>query len=409
MCLQSLEVFFVLARDDMKIATKLAVRLFPGLVTTLLLFIVLHQEVVFSCITGLFIQIIYRFTFIAVMKSLPFSFTLGEASIVTQALVIFLYNCYLKLPFIETAKTLNDDLNLLLQIGLLGVISIALVAFIVPIFRRWFLFYALFFTVVFIVCLVPIRDKLAIAILIDFIFSDLERIGIVGVYIALLALAGFAVSWQIKKSTSVTTSVRKIFHVLIVMVFVPGLIFQCQFLYVASTVILAVFIVLETARVIQLYPVSEVLETSVKAFIDEKDAGKIALTPIYLLVGCAAPLWIHNSPCDLTGSSAFELLPLLSGVLSIGIGDTFASIVGSTIGRHKWGNTSKSVEGTLASIAAQAAFIYSLNFLGFIPLSLKLSAVCGIAVISNSLIEALTDQVDNLVLPLVTYIVLAYK
>lgn len=409
MFLQSLETFFVLARSDLKIPTKLAVRLLPGLVTTLLLFLVLHQEVIFSCITGLFVMLIYRFSFLYTMKSLPFSFTLGEASIVTQGLIIFLYNCYLKLPFIEESKSLTEDLNIILQIGLLGVIAITLVAFIVPVFRKWFMFYALFISVVTIICIVPLHNKLAVAVLIDFIFSDIERICIVGVYIALLLLAGVTVTWQIRKGQRVTTSIRKIFHVLIVSVFVPGLIFQCQFLYVASAVILAVFIVLETARVIKLYPVSEALESSVEAFIDEKDAGKVALTPIYLLVGCSAPLWIHNSPCDLTGSSAFELLPLLSGVLSIGIGDTFASIVGSSIGRHKWGSSNKSVEGTLASIIAQCAFIYALNIFGFVPLNPKLLAVCGIAVITNSLVEALTDQVDNLVLPLVTYIVLAFK
>ena len=409
MFLQSLEVFLVLTRDDMKIPSKLAVRMLPGLVTTLLLFLLLHQEVMFSCITGLFIVIIYRFIFIHAMKALPFSFTIGEASIVTQGFVVFLYNCYLKLPFIESSKTTSEDLNFMLQVGLLGVSIIAIVAHILPFFRKCFPFYVLFSAVVFGICIVPIREKLAIAVLIDFVFSDLERICIVCAYIALLIVAGITVSWQINKSQRVTTSVRKIFHVLIVMVFVPGLIFQCHFLYVASAVILAVFIVLETARVVELYPISEALESSVKAFIDEKDAGKLALTPIYLLVGCSAPLWIHNSPCDLTGSSAFELLPLLSGVLSIGIGDTFASVVGSTVGRHKWGSSNKSVEGTIASVIAQASFIYSLHAFGFMPLSLKLSAACGIAVMTNSLIEALTDQVDNLVLPLVTYIILAYK
>lgn len=409
MFLQTLESFFALSQDDMPIQSKLAVRLLPGLVTTLLLNLVLQQEVFFSCITGLFITLIYRFAFFYTMKSLPFSFTLGEASIVAQGTIIFLYNCFLRLPFIEESKSLSEDLNLILQIGLLSVTIITFITYTLPIFRRWFMFYALLITVVIIVCIVPLRDKLAVTILVSFIFSDLERIAIVTVYMALLLLAGFTVTWQIRKSQQVTTSIRKIFHVLIVLVFVPGLIFQCQFLYVASVVILAVFIVLEMARVIKLYPVSDALESSVEAFIDEKDAGKVALTPIYLLVGCSAPLWIHNSPCDLTGSSAFELLPLLSGVLSIGIGDTFASLIGSTIGRHKWGNSNKSVEGTIASIIAQASFLYFLNLLGFISLTSKLAAVCGIAVITNSLVEALTDQVDNLSLPLVTYIILAFK
>jgi dolichol kinase len=194
-----------------------------------------------------------------------------------------------------------------------------------------------------------------------------------------------------------------------VAVFVPGLIYQCTFLFVASVVILSILILLETARLIKLFPVHNILEVAVSSFIDEKDAGNVALTPIYLLIGCACPLWIHNSPCDLTDSAGFEMLPLLAGILSIGIGDTFAGVIGSKCGKHKWPNSQKSVEGTLASILAQNLFIGILYALNFISLNVKVSAICEFAIIANALVEARTDQVDNLVLPLVTYVILLYK
>lgn len=407
MFLQSLESFFVLSRDETSISVQLVIKLIPGLVSSSVIWLVLRQEIVFSFVTGLLVMIIYRLSYVWLLKSLPFSFTFGEASIVAQGLVTFLYNCYLKLPLLDQATSPNMSINLVLQAGLLAVLFVILVTRLVPVFRKWFMFYLLFSAVVIGVCFVPIDNKLASAVLINFIFSDVERIAVVGVYVVLLALAGLFVTWQLRKNQKGTTSTRKIFHILIVLVIVPGLIFQCELLYVASAVILAVFAVLELARVIELYPVAEALQSAVEAFIDEKDAGKVALTPIYLLVGCSAPLWIHNSPCDLTGSSSLELLPLLAGVLSIGIGDTFASIAGSKIGKHKWPGGRKSVEGTVASIVAQAAFIYALNVLGYLPLNTRLMAVCGVAVIVNSLVEALTDQVDNLVLPIVTYIILA--
>lgn len=406
MFLQSLEIIFALTRENFGFATKLLTGLAPAALTGLLLKFVLGQDVVFSFATSLAVLIVYRFTFLFLLKSFPLSFTLGEASIVAQGLVVFLYSCFLKFPLLDEAKSSLESINIVLHVGLVGVLVITLFT-IIPIFRRCVLFYALLIAVICAVCTVPIGGKPALTIFIDFVFNDTERILIIGAYVALLALAGVAVTWQIRKNQRGSTSARKIFHIFIVLAYLPGLVFQCHFLYVASVVILAVFIVLEVARIIKLFPVAEVLESAVAAFIDEKDAGKVALTPIYLLAGCSLPLWIHNSPCEVTGSSSFELLPLISGLLSIGIGDTFASIIGSLIGRHKWPKSHKSVEGTIASIVTQAAFIYLLSVLGLVPLTVRLTALCGIAVIVNSLIEALTDQVDNLVLPIVTYIILA--
>lgn len=153
--------------------------------------------------------------------------------------------------------------------------------------------------------------------------------GLIGVTVA-------TVIWQMKRSEQSNTRTRKIFHVLIVLVFMPGLIYQCSFLFIASGVALALLVILETMRIIQLPPIHSALENSVKSFIDEKDAGLVALTPIYLLVGCSIPLWIHPCPCDLTDSAGFELIPLMSGVISVGVGDTAASIVGSKFGRFKF-------------------------------------------------------------------------
>lgn len=409
MFLQTLETIFKLTQDAIKTHYKIAIQLIPAIVTSTAIFAVLQQGVAFSIVTGLAITQLYRFVYLQILSSLPLSFTLGEASIVAQAFVIFIYNCFLKLPFIEESSGQTEDLNLVLQIGLLAVIVIILTTYYISIFRTSIGFYALVISSIVLVCIVPIRGQMAVKILFDFLFTDIERIIVVGLYILLLILMGFAVSWQVKRAQRASTSVRKVFHVLICLVFVPGLIYQCQFLFVATVVILAIFLILETARIIELYPVSRVLNESILTFIDEKDAGRVALTPIYLLVGCSAPLWIHNSPCDLTGSTSSELLPLLAGIISIGIGDTFASVVGSKFGRHKWWNREKSVEGTIAGNLSQFLFLIVIYSLGLLPLSDRLITVSCIGVIVNSIVEALTDQVDNLVLPLVTYVILSFK
>lgn len=156
------------------------------------------------------------------------------------------------------------------------------------------------------------------------------------VYIGLIGLTVSIVAWQINRHEQSNTRTRKMFHFLIVFVYLPSLIYQCSFIFLASGIALALFILMETIRIIKLPPLYPVLNKSVESFIDEKDAGLVALTPIYLLVGCSLPLWIHPCPCDLTDSAGFEILPLLAGVISVGFGDTAASIVGSKFGRIPW-------------------------------------------------------------------------
>lgn len=50
---------------------------------------------------------------------------------------------------------------------------------------------------------------------------------------------------QIQRGKKANTVVRKIFHILAVMVILPGLIDQCPVLYLATGIVLAIFIALE--------------------------------------------------------------------------------------------------------------------------------------------------------------------
>lgn len=76
---------------------------------------------------------------------------------------------------------------------------------------------------------------------------------------------------------------------------------------------------------------SEALQHCFDAFKDEKDEGGIALTPLYLMVGCSAPIWIYPF------SYSIPLpLPVLSGIFPVAIGDAAASMGGTWFGKHKW-------------------------------------------------------------------------
>lgn len=108
-------------------------------------------------------------------------------------------------------------------------------------------------------------------------------------------------------------------------------------------------------RLINLPPMNKILQLGFSAFVDEKDS-LISLTPLYLHIGVSFPLWMP--------SSNIELLPLMSGMIVLGIGDSAASFIGSKYGKHKWPGTSKTLEGTIACILSQLLFIYGLAVVG---------------------------------------------
>ena len=72
---------------------------------------------------------------------------------------------------------------------------------------------------------------------------------------------------------------------------------------------------------------------------DYRDNGKLVLTPIYLVFGLSAPIWF-----DLMRFGEIKLSSF-AGLASVGIGDSFASIVGKKYGRNRIFRDGKSFEG----------------------------------------------------------------
>ena len=108
-------------------------------------------------------------------------------------------------------------------------------------------------------------------------------------------------------------------------------------------------------RFLNLPPLGGILQQGHSVYADEKDEF-VSLTPLYLLCGLSFPLWM---PANDIG-----ILPLLSGVLTVGIGDAAASYIGSNWGKHKLIGSKKSMEGLAACIISQLALIYSLAAFG---------------------------------------------
>ena len=57
-------------------------------------------------------------------------------------------------------------------------------------------------------------------------------------------------------------------------------------------------------------------------------------------------------------------LAQLSGIISVGVGDSAASIVGSKIGTLKWPGSKRTLEGSIAGLMAQFLFVGCLWYFG---------------------------------------------
>jgi dolichol kinase len=164
----------------------------------------------------------------------------------------------------------------------------------------------------------------------------------------------------------------------------------------ASGVALAALCALELLRFGRVLPSIDVF---MRSFVDARDCGRLIVTHIYLLIGCAAPLWI-DARFDIHPMAAF------AGLLIIGIGDAAASAVGAYFGRHKWPLAApKSIEGTLGCFVATMLSACALNY---VFMARGLPHIEGaepwtrfaLATAYVSVMEAYSRSVDNLILPI---------
>ncbi|CAK7332251.1 unnamed protein product [Dovyalis caffra] len=107
-------------------------------------------------------------------------------------------------------------------------------------------------------------------------------------------------------------------------------------------------------------------------------------------------------------SSGYNDRPLapFAGILSLGIGDTMASLVGHKYGVLRWSKTGKkTIEGTAAGItsvlAACSVLLPLLASTGYFLTEHWISLLLAVTV--SGLLEAYTAQLDNAFIPLVFY------
>jgi dolichol kinase len=204
---------------------------------------------------------------------------------------------------------------------------------------------------------------------------------------------------------------RKHYHALVVVLFVPAMVaWEPAFIAFSMACVTSLFLLAELLRIGQVKGVGEAIDAFMLRFLDERDAGLFRLTHVYLLMGCAIPVWLHaalgvppNPPSWSMGKQvSVEVYLCCSGTVVLGVGDALASMVGSRYGTRRLpgadAGSRKTLEGFLAAtggmLVATAAFAVLAQW--------HVATVVAILppIVMACYLEATTTQIDNLVLPL---------
>lgn len=374
--------------------------------TTTLLFTLTNIGVLWSAGTSVLSAFVFQHLTSSLWRYSPRSFTLGELILVCQATTTFLATAgssiACRLVYGEDCMLNCSSSAAFLQAGLFSLAVLVAAVTNVAALRRPLGFYAAVclsaVSLVYPLCWVMVGAE-PLGWLFLHIFNTTVRAALMVSWMVLTIAAVFFVSWYTRTYADSSTIVRKVFHGVVILVFIPGVTLDPDLMYLACGSVMGVLVLLELVRALRMPPFGKDIHQAFQMFLDEKDAGAFVLTPVYLFVGCATPLLLFP---DRFGSSE-KTLVLLSGTVSLGIGDTVASVVGSKLGTHRWPGTKKTLEGTLASILAQFAFYFPLLHI-LTPNVWGLSTGLLVLVLClNAYLEALTVQVDNLAIPVFMY------
>ena len=204
------------------------------------------------------------------------------------------------------------------------------------------------------------------------------------------------VSVIVKRNTSNTVA-RKAFHLMALTMFLPAMILSPAFLRTSLCIAIALFSLIEFIRYSKILGarVTDIITKLMNCVTNDRDrAGSLTLSHLYLLIGCGFAL-ISSSTKEVT---SIPLDKMAGPLIVLAVGDSFASIVGSKFGRHKWpSSSSRTIEGSIAGVLTTLG---SMAILGAtMQLQLNWMSI-SIATALTFVLEAYTELIDNLILPI---------
>ncbi|KAI8936121.1 hypothetical protein NX059_007620 [Plenodomus lindquistii] len=254
------------------------------------------------------------------------------------------------------------------------------------------------------------------------------------IYCVLTILAGLISVFSLSAYAEVDTR-RKVFHGTMVAMLLPTIYIDPCFVSLALILVLAIFLLLDLIRASQLPPLSKPIARFLTPYVDGRDLrGPVVVSHIFLLIGCAIPLWLSLAGTQRQGDDPWKEwdiqtrdVSMLSGVICVGMGDAAASLIGRRYGRRKWPWAGgKSLEGSLAfAVAVTVGLVFGKiwllvgwadrdrdylswdrgDFGEWMVDGVMVLGKAGVCALAASLNEAvLTGGNDNVVVPVVLWV-----
>lgn len=252
-------------------------------------------------------------------------------------------------------------------------------------------------------------------------FGEANTRLLLSVYWLGILVVGLIIVFRLTNIYEVDTR-RKVFHFMMVGMFLPAVYVDPTYAALALSLILAVFLILDLLRASQLPPLSKPIASFLAPYVDGRDfRGPVVISHIFLLIGCAIPLWLALASLPRTGSgylAGWEVptreVSMVSGVICVGLGDAAASLIGRRYGHRKWlWGGGKSLEGSVAFAVAVFAGLAAasawLTLGGWSATSEQTSLVASarnaaMCASMSSLTEAvLTGGNDNVIVPVILW------
>ena len=230
--------------------------------------------------------------------------------------------------------------------------------------------------------------------LLTFAQNDLN-FQLIGLWIASFLVFSLIIAALRERASN--TVIRKGFHFMALAMFLPAMILDPLFLRTALCIAIAAFFLVEFIRYSKILgqAVSDFLTKLMDKVTNQRDrSGPVTTSHVYLLIGCGFALIF------LPEEQARKLaLHAMAGPLFVlTIGDSFASIIGSRYGKHRWPSTSRTIEGTIAGILTTLGAMYILTTYIRVE-SINWNSMIASIMLTFAL-EAYTSAIDNLVLPI---------